>query len=372
MASLVNSFHTCTGRWGISFVLGKGSSAETGSVDEILFFAHEAEEIERSMKRFREKKCILELSKLKNSGYLTKNPKQKDPLPERSRERSKDHSHRYNRSNYCTKDSKKYNSKFPDWEHRKDGDKDRQEKDSHCGNTQHHPSGKRQSRHDKYKSDKKSDKRKPPTCYSCGGVHYSTDKKCPNYRQPKPLAKMYAAREGSVNKANQEDNHQASCLKDLDQENGSDQEAAQEQLAVAHSDSEGDNPSEYGSALSDNDPNGSQYSSEGKLYNMESVYGSDSSDRSTSRFKLWERFCTLFAHSNTSHRHVTSLRTRTNLHKHREMSTNCSKLLQSHFAALRTTSDNFAALQTPSAAVYLSHRPSSTCGTPSTHSHVAI
>jgi hypothetical protein len=75
----------------ISFVLGKGCSTETGSVDEILFFAHEAEEIERLTKHFREKKRILESSKSKNSGYSTKNSKQKDPSPERSRERSKDH-----------------------------------------------------------------------------------------------------------------------------------------------------------------------------------------------------------------------------------------------------------------------------------------
>jgi hypothetical protein len=63
----------------ISFVLGKGCSVETGSVDKILFFAHEAQEIERLTKRFREKKHILELSKSKNSGYLTKTSKQEDP-----------------------------------------------------------------------------------------------------------------------------------------------------------------------------------------------------------------------------------------------------------------------------------------------------
>jgi hypothetical protein len=73
-----------------------------------------------------------------------------------------------------------------------------------------------------------------------------------------------------------------SCSKDIDQEDGSDQEMAQEQLATAHSDSEGDNPSEYGSALSNNNPNGLQYSSEGELYNMESVYRSDSSDQLSS------------------------------------------------------------------------------------------
>jgi hypothetical protein len=80
----------------------------------------------------------------------------------------------------------------------------------------------------------------------------------------------------------------------------------------------------------------------------------------------------ILAHSDTSHRHFTSLRTCTNLHEHHKTSTNCSKRLRSHFAALRTTSHDFAALRTPLATIYLSYRPSDTRSTPSTHSCIAI
>jgi hypothetical protein len=80
----------------------------------------------------------------------------------------------------------------------------------------------------------------------------------------------------------------------------------------------------------------------------------------------------VFAHANTTHRHLTSLRTRTNLREHHETSTNFPKPLRSYFAALRTTSHDFAALRTPSAAVCLSYRPSDSRGTPPTCSRVAI
>jgi hypothetical protein len=47
------------------------------------------------------------------------------------------------------------------------------------------------------------------------------------------------------------------------------QPTSEERFGAAYSDSEGSDPSEYGSALSDQDPYGSKYSSEGELYNLE-------------------------------------------------------------------------------------------------------
>jgi hypothetical protein len=55
-----------------------------------------------------------------------------------------------------------------------------------------------------------------------------------------------------------------------------------ERLAAAYSDSEDGVTSEYSSAVSDLDPVGSQYSSDGELYNYESEYGSSSSEHSAS------------------------------------------------------------------------------------------
>jgi hypothetical protein len=55
-----------------------------------------------------------------------------------------------------------------------------------------------------------------------------------------------------------------------------------ERLMAAYSDSEDGSTSEYSSAVSDLDPVGSQYSSDGELYNYESEYGSSSSECSAS------------------------------------------------------------------------------------------
>jgi hypothetical protein len=83
----------------ISFVLDKGCSTETISVDDILHYTCQAEEIGRMRKCFNEKKHIMDSTRSKNTS-LTKQSKPKDPSPERSRQWSQDHSQKYNRK-YC-------------------------------------------------------------------------------------------------------------------------------------------------------------------------------------------------------------------------------------------------------------------------------
>ena len=127
-------------------------------------------------------------------------------------------------------------------------------------------------------SDRKSGDTKGPTCYSCGGPHYSTDKKCPDYGKPKPATRMYTARESSAKEAEEDQGHHPVAPRE-DASNG------EECLAAVHSDSEERPLSEYGSALSGIEPYGSQYSSEGEMYNLDSDDGRSASDQlSSERF----------------------------------------------------------------------------------------
>ena len=79
----------------ISFVLDKGCSAETSSVDDILHFACQAEEIGKMRKHFNKEKHIMDSTKLKSTS-LTKHL-QPDPSQERSHEWSQDHHQKHNR-----------------------------------------------------------------------------------------------------------------------------------------------------------------------------------------------------------------------------------------------------------------------------------
>jgi Reverse transcriptase (RNA-dependent DNA polymerase) len=251
----------------ISFVLDKGCSTETSSVGDILHFACQAEEIGKMRKCFNEKKHLMDSNKSKTS--LTKASKTKEPSPEQSTEWSKDHSYKHDNKyhdnfmpsslEYPDKDQWNYG----DWDH---CSKDRQD-------TRHYSSGSKPSRYQNNKPDKKSGDSKTPTCYSCGGPHYSTDTKCPKYGQPQPAAKMYAAREGSVSLTDQPATHQSSKEDDRNHPSHKDsdnQSAMKERVAAAHSNSEENSPSEYGSAMLEVNPYSSWYSSDGELYNLES------------------------------------------------------------------------------------------------------
>ena len=163
----------------ISFVLDKGCSAETSSVGDILHYACQAEEIGKMRKRFNEKKRIMDSMKSKTSSS-TKNSKTKDPSPERSYKRSKDCSYKHNKK--YRDHSKTSGQKYPDKERRNYGDRDHRSKDRR--DTRHPSSGSKPSRYQGFKPDRKSGDSKAPTCYACGGPHYSTDTKCPKYGQP--------------------------------------------------------------------------------------------------------------------------------------------------------------------------------------------
>lgn len=135
-------------------------------------------------------------------------------------------------------------------------------------------SGGQNPRSNKHKSDKKSDESKKLTCYTCSGAHYSTDKKCPKYGQPKSSAKMYATREDSVKSADhkcQDGDRRVLSSHDLVHNNWPDPDPqVTERFAAACSDSEEEPTSEYGMVVSEAYFIGSQYISEGELYNMES------------------------------------------------------------------------------------------------------
>jgi hypothetical protein len=134
------------------------------------------------------------------------------------------------------------------------------------------------------RSDRKSDDHKSPTCYSCSRQHYSTDKKCPNFGQPKQAAKMYAAHEGSVTETDHPtvDSHEqatSSCDKEQDVHHPLGH-PMKERLTVVCSDSEDVSSSEYSLAVSDDiDSIRSQCSSDGALYNYDSDYSSQSKRR---------------------------------------------------------------------------------------------
>ena len=69
----------------IAFILDKGCTAETSSVDDILYFAHEAEEIGKMTKRFKGKKRIMESTKSKSTRSSSKLAREVDHSQERSR-----------------------------------------------------------------------------------------------------------------------------------------------------------------------------------------------------------------------------------------------------------------------------------------------
>jgi hypothetical protein len=246
----------------VTFILDKGCTIETASMDEILFFAKEAEDIERMTRCFKETKPAMDLTKLKSSHSLIKTSKEKDQYPDRSPEQSWNHHYGHDRSGYHDNERNCY-LKPPEWEPQNHSDKDHHD-------TSYQPSGGHSSRSNENKSDKKSNESKKPICYICSGPHYSTDKKCPKYGHLKTSVKMYAVREGTAMTADQkpcDDMGQAGQQKE---ENPDTDLPVKERLAMACSDSEVNPVSEYGSVQSNTNPYGSQYSSEGELYNLES------------------------------------------------------------------------------------------------------
>jgi hypothetical protein len=173
----------------IAFILDKGCTTETSSVDEILYFTHEAEEIGKMTKHFKEKKCIMESTRSKGTSSSNRPLKDGDPSQERSHERSRDRYRKHNKPSYC-EHFKPQTLSGPEKGHRSHVEKNRH-RDRR--DERKHTSGGKSSRQKDPNSDKKSEDRKAPTCYSCRGPHYSSDKKCPKYGQAKPAAKMYAA-----------------------------------------------------------------------------------------------------------------------------------------------------------------------------------
>ena len=144
------------------------------------------------------------------------------------------------------------------------------------------PSGSRPSKVENHRaSDRKSGDTKGPTCYSCSGPHYLTDKKCPDHGKPKPVTRMYVARESSAREAEEDQGHPLAVPCE-------DASKGEEHLAAVHSDSEEGPLSKYGSALSGSEPYGSQYSSEGEMYNLDSDDGRSTSVKSSS-----ERFAAI-------------------------------------------------------------------------------
>jgi hypothetical protein len=86
------------------------------------------------------------------------------------------------------------------------------------------------------------------------------------------MAKMYATREQSVTESDprtsNEREHASNSNKKGPSNRSGSHSTAKERLVAAYSDSEDDSISEYSSAVSDLDPVGSQYSSDGELYNL--------------------------------------------------------------------------------------------------------
>ena len=83
---------------------------------------------------------------------------------------------------------------------------------------------------------------------------------------------MYTAQERSVSETDlkfpPDDKREEDRRPSLSRSSGT-KSASKERFGTAHSDSEGSDFSEYGSAMSDQNPYGSQNSSEGELYNLE-------------------------------------------------------------------------------------------------------
>jgi hypothetical protein len=267
----------------IAFILNKGCTTETSTVEDILYFAHEAEEVGKMTRRFREKKHIMDSTKSKGLNSSIKLSREKEQSPEKSHEQTRVRSDRHDRQR--NRDEFKYHSsRVTGKEARVQDDKGRHHRERH--DEQCLSSGGGPPRPGEPRSDRRSDDCKSPTCYSCGGQHYSTDKKCPNFGQPKQAAKMYATREGSATETDHStvNSHEwvtSSCDKEQDVHHPLGH-PTKERLAAACSDSEEVPSSEYSSAVSDIDPIGLQYSSDGALYNYDSDYSSQSKRRSVS------------------------------------------------------------------------------------------
>jgi hypothetical protein len=85
----------------IAFILNKGCTAETSTVEDILYFAHEAEEVGKMTRRFREKKRIMDSTKSKGMNSSIKLSREKEQSPEKSHEQTWVQSDRHNRPRNC-------------------------------------------------------------------------------------------------------------------------------------------------------------------------------------------------------------------------------------------------------------------------------
>jgi hypothetical protein len=81
----------------IAFILNKGCTAETSTVEDILYFAHEAEEVGKMTRRFREKKRIMDSTKSKGLNSSIKLSREKEQSPEKSHEQTQVWSDRHDR-----------------------------------------------------------------------------------------------------------------------------------------------------------------------------------------------------------------------------------------------------------------------------------
>ena len=207
-----------------SFILERGCSAETSTTDTLLHYACSAETVERTKKRLKESRRTVDLSRSKAPPSSSKPTKVKEPSPTRSHERSRDRSDRCDRFRY--RDQSRRYPRGGEEGPRQNRDWREEKKDSRST-----PSGSRPSKVENNRaSDRKSGDTKGPTCYSCGGPHYSMDKKCPDYGKPKPATRMYAARESSAKEAEEDQGHHPVAPRD-------DASKGEERLAVVHSDS---------------------------------------------------------------------------------------------------------------------------------------
>ena len=163
-----------------SFILERGCSAETSTTDMLLHYARSAETVEWTKKRLKENRRTVDSSRSRALPSSSKPTKVKEPSPTRSCEQSRDHLDRRDRSCYRDR-SRRYPRRGEEGTHQ-NRDWREEKKDSRST-----PSGSRPSKVENHRaSDRKSGDTKGPTCYSCSGPHYSTDKKCPDHGKPKP------------------------------------------------------------------------------------------------------------------------------------------------------------------------------------------
>jgi hypothetical protein len=150
----------------IAFILDKGCTAETSSMEDILYFAHKAEEIGKMTRCFQEKKRIMDLMKLKGTSSSNRLSREKEHSLKKSHEQTQNRSNRHNRLRYHD-EVKYHSSKVTRKEPWVQDDKGHYHKD-HC-DEQRLSSGGGPFRHVEPRSDRKSDDYKSLTCYSCGG-----------------------------------------------------------------------------------------------------------------------------------------------------------------------------------------------------------